>query len=460
VIKIVNFSQKPDWIEPWKFSQVQPSAGSGFVIEGNRIMTNAHVVSWSRQILVFRYQDPQPYRAEIEFIGHDCDLAVLKVEDPNFFEGIPALEIGTLPKVRSAVTTYGYPAGGQQISYTQGVISRIEVQDYSHVRNRSLLTVQTDAALNPGNSGGPAIQRGQVVGVSFQGDPNLENAGFFIPPEIIQHFLLDIEDGEYHGFPDSGLFIVSLHNPAFRNYLKLSNGLGARIDRISHLNTESCELVKENDVLLEIKGYPVGSDGLILYKNNRVQSSIIFDASQHGENVPMKISREGEIMDIELPVYVNHEDRISGNQYGNPPPYIIIGGIVFTELSSNYLKRTGRDIQDIPPGILYEIFYRNFQDANRAKIKPIIVSSKLNHPENIDFKVRHLSILTELNGTNIHSMADLQKAAQHPVDGYHRFKFLEQNIEALDAEVAEVINDEIMEEYNIPAASRLNANHD
>ena len=91
VIKIVNFSQKPDWIEPWKFSQVQPSAGSGFVIEGNRIMTNAHVVSWSRQILVFRYQDPQPYRAEIEFIGHDCDLAVLKVEDPNFFEVIPAL---------------------------------------------------------------------------------------------------------------------------------------------------------------------------------------------------------------------------------------------------------------------------------------------------------------------------------------------------------------------------------
>lgn len=460
VIKIVNFSQTPDWIEPWKFSQVKPSAGSGFVVAGNRIMTNAHVVSWSRQILVFRYQDPKPYRAEIEYIGHDCDLAVLKVEDPNFFVGIPALEIGTLPKVRSAVTTYGYPAGGQQISYTQGVISRIEVQDYSHIRNRSLLTVQTDAALNPGNSGGPAIQKGQVVGVSFQGDPNLENAGFFIPPEIIQHFLLDIKDGEYHGFPDSGLFIVSLHNSAFRDYLKLPNGLGARIDRIFNLNTESCDLVQENDVLLEIKGYPVGSDGLILYKDNRVQSSVIFDAAQHGEHVPMKISRAGEVMDIELPVYVNREDRISGNQYGNPPPYIIIGGIVFTELSSNYLKRTGRDIQSIPPDILYKLFYRNFQEAERAKIKPIILSSKLNHPENIDFKIRPLSILTELNGKSIHSMADLQAAAESPVDGYHRFTFSEQIIEALDADIADMINDEIMEEYNIPTASRLNTKQD
>jgi hypothetical protein len=57
-------------------------------------------------------------------------------------------------------------------------------------------------------------------------------------------------------------------------------------------------------------------------------------------------------------------------------------------------------------------------------------------------------------------MADLQNAAEHPIDGYHRFKFSKQNIEALDAKVADIINDEIMEEYKIPTASRLNANHD
>jgi S1-C subfamily serine protease len=113
VVKIINFSQAPNWQEPWKFMQVRPGAGSGFVIEGNRIMTNAHVVSWSRQILVFRYQDPKPYRAHIEYIGHDCDLAVLQVEDPAFFEGLDPLEIGELPLVRSSVTTYGYPCRRQ-----------------------------------------------------------------------------------------------------------------------------------------------------------------------------------------------------------------------------------------------------------------------------------------------------------------------------------------------------------
>ncbi|HKK19033.1 MAG TPA: trypsin-like peptidase domain-containing protein, partial [Opitutales bacterium] len=99
VIQITNYTQQPDWVEPWRFSPVSGGLGSGFVIEGQRIMTNAHVVSWSKQLIVYRFQDPQPYRATVEYIGHDCDLAVLKVEDPGFFEGIPALEIGDLPGV-------------------------------------------------------------------------------------------------------------------------------------------------------------------------------------------------------------------------------------------------------------------------------------------------------------------------------------------------------------------------
>ena len=167
VVQIINYTQRPNWIEPWRFSNVSGGLGSGFVIEGQRVMTNAHVVSWSKQIILHRYQDPKPYRARIEFIGHDCDLAVLKVDDPRFFEGIEPLPIGDLPSVRSSVLTYGYPAGGRQISYTRGVISRIEAQRYAHIANRSFLAVQTDAAINPGNSGGPAIQDGKVVGVSF-----------------------------------------------------------------------------------------------------------------------------------------------------------------------------------------------------------------------------------------------------------------------------------------------------
>ncbi|MGC9036528.1 MAG: trypsin-like peptidase domain-containing protein, partial [Verrucomicrobiia bacterium] len=123
VIQIINFSQQPVWDAPWRFDALRRSGGSGFVIKGKRIMSNAHVVSWAKQILVKRYQDPKLYTARVAYVGHDCDLALLEVDDQSFFEGLEPLEIGELPKVRSTVITYGYPAGGEQISYTRGVVS-------------------------------------------------------------------------------------------------------------------------------------------------------------------------------------------------------------------------------------------------------------------------------------------------------------------------------------------------
>src|SRR5262249_20652971 len=153
--------------------------------------------------------------------------------DPSFFDGLEELPLGDLPKVRSTVVTYGYPAGGEQISYTRGVVSRIEMQNFVHIGNRSFICVQTDAAINPGNSGGPVIQDDQVVGVAFQGMPGLENTGFFIPPPVIEHFLKDIEDGTYDGFPQAGIRLVALQNKAYRNFLKVQdNDIGARVDSL------------------------------------------------------------------------------------------------------------------------------------------------------------------------------------------------------------------------------------
>jgi S1-C subfamily serine protease len=462
VVQIINFSQQPDWVEPWRSTRVGQSTGSGFVIEGDRIMTNAHVVSWSKKILVRRHQDPKLYPAEIEYIGHDCDLAVLKVLDPAFYKGLQPLAIGTLPTVRSAVTTYGYPAGGQQISYTQGVISRIEVQRYAHIYNRSLLTVQTDAAINPGNSGGPALQGDLVVGVSFQGNPSLENAGFFIPPNIIRHFLKDIEDGSYEGFPDAGISTASFHNPAFRKALKLpDDSIGVRIDMLLQPFPETHALLRENDVVLEVEGYEVGSDSMIQYEGNRLHVAILFDAVQHGEPLNMVIWRDGKKLQIDLPVYKNNADRISGNQYDTLPPYLLVGGLVFTELSTNYCNSLGHDwLENFHTNVLHELLYRAFQDEAGARATPIVLSEILKHPSNIDFGVYTKSVLTKLNGQTINSMQDLLHALDASEDDYHRFEFLSGQVEALRRDDAEQANAQLLQAYQIPQAYRIEAQHD
>ena len=460
VVQITVFSQQPNWDAPWRFDAVRRAGGSGFVIrtpKGKRIMTNAHVISWDKEIVVHRYQDPRPYVASVEFVGYDCDLALVAVEDESFFQGMETLEFGDLPAVRSTVVTYGYPAGGEQISYTRGVVSRVEMQTYVHIGNRTLLGVQTDAAINPGNSGGPVIQDDRVVGVAFQGMQGLENTGFFIPRPVIDHFLKDIQDGKYDGFPQAGVRLVALQNPAYRRYLKLpENGLGARVDSLLPIPSTAAVL-KEEDVILQVGPYPLGSDGTILYKGNRLFGSLAFQEVQHGESVPLKVWRQGEEISLSLPVFYYEGDRTVGNQYGTLPRYFVYGGLVFVPLSLDYMRTLGRNWSDPVNGdLVYELYYRRYESPSTTRPEPIVLASILANPVNANFNNRGHALVHKVNDVRIDKLEDLIKAFERGTNSFHVLEFLpNHSLDCLDRAQAEQANPKILETYGIPQDRRL-----
>ncbi|MHC5086032.1 MAG: S1C family serine protease, partial [Planctomycetota bacterium] len=196
--------------------------GSGFVIEGNRILTNAHNVANQRYIEVKKQNLAKRYPAQVQYVGHDCDLALITVLDPDFFTDTLPLAFGPLPQINTEVKTYGFPMGGRQISITKGIVSRLETTVYTHSQSSQHLVVQTDAAINPGNSGGPVLQHGKVVGVAFQGLTSADNIGYMIPTTVISHFLTDIKDGSYDGFGKIGVSLFpGLHSPFYKEYLKI-----------------------------------------------------------------------------------------------------------------------------------------------------------------------------------------------------------------------------------------------
>jgi len=158
LVRITTTSQEPDYKVPWNSGSISGGVGAGFVVDGGRILTNAHVVSNARFIVVEKEDDPQRYPAIVQFVGHDCDLAVLHVLDKGFFQNTRPLGFGGIPAIESPVSVYGYPIGGERLSVTRGIISRIDFQTYTHSGIDSHLAVQLDAAINPGNSGGPVMQ--------------------------------------------------------------------------------------------------------------------------------------------------------------------------------------------------------------------------------------------------------------------------------------------------------------
>ncbi|KAJ0112015.1 hypothetical protein Patl1_01100 [Pistacia atlantica] len=122
------------------------------------------------KVKVKRRGDDTKYVAKVLARGVDCDIALLSVESEEFWKDAKPLQLGQLPRLQDPVTVVGYPLGGDTISVTKGVVSRIEVTSYAH-GSSDLLGIQIDAAINPGNSGGPAFNdQGECIGVAFQVD--------------------------------------------------------------------------------------------------------------------------------------------------------------------------------------------------------------------------------------------------------------------------------------------------
>jgi S1-C subfamily serine protease len=203
IVKIYTVHSRPDYWNPWSMRGPQQSSGSGCVIQGRKILSNAHVVSDQTFVQVRRNGEAKRWQAKVLEVSHDADLALLTVEDPAFFAGLPELPLGDLPAPQEEVLVYGFPMGGDTLSTTKGVMSRLEHQVYSH-SSCYLFAGQLDAAINPGNSGGPVMRDGRIVGVVMQGMTQADNIGYMVPVNIIRHFFDDLKDGRHDGFPQHG----------------------------------------------------------------------------------------------------------------------------------------------------------------------------------------------------------------------------------------------------------------
>ena len=334
VVRIESATQVPDYETPWNTGRFSGGTGTGFLIGKNQFLTNAHVVSNSQRLQLTVHGRPNKYPAKVEHIAHDCDLALLSVEDFTDFEGFPVFEFSEVPKLESQVRVIGYPVGGERLSVTRGVVSRIDFQPYSHSRADSHLVVQIDAAINPGNSGGPVIQGDKVVGVAFQGLRQADNTGYIIPTPVVKRFLKDIEDGKYDPYPELGISDFPLHNPAMRMALGLPNdGRGVLIKDVS--KASSCNgLIKPGDILMSLEGSAVDSAGQVKIDSGTVDLAEIVERKFVGDKVTMEVLRDGSLKKVEVTLKPLTQMQMYAIQYNKKPRYIVFAGLVFQPLDT------------------------------------------------------------------------------------------------------------------------------
>ncbi len=417
IVKIYTVYTEYDYDMPWQLMRQGRLSGSGCIIDGRRILTNAHVVANQTFIQVKRAGEAKKYTAKVETVSHECDLAVLRVDDDALFSGIQPLELGDLPRMGDKVAVYGFPTGGDELCITEGVVSRMEYQHYSH-SGAYLLAAQIDAAINPGSSGGPVVRDGKIVGVAFQSLRSGENIGYTVPTPRIRHFLKDSKDGKYDGIPSLAIEIQTMENSSLRSKYQMDPTQTGVLANYIPPGSPAENILRPGDVILSIDGKQIGNDGTIQFRENE---RTYFEQMVHdkliGDWVSCKILRGGKIMDLRLKMTVPIDSlRLAPKkQYDREPTFYVMGGLVFQPLTRNYLG-SWEKLREAPNHLVnYYLTGRRSRDRKELVVLSHVLGDEMTAGYE-DFKDR---IISGVNGKAISSVEDLLKTVESNEGRYH-----------------------------------------
>ncbi len=453
VFRLEVATQTPDYRTPWNAGGFSGGNGTGFLIGPNQILTNAHVVANSRRILVTMRNSSRKLPATISHVAHDCDLALISLDDPAPLEGLIHLPIGGMPELDSEVRAIGYPVGGDRLSVTRGIVSRIDFRSYSHSRADSHLIIQVDAAINPGNSGGPAIQGDKVIGVAFQGLTQADNTGYIIPTPVIKRFLTDIEDGQYDKYVDLGIATFPIFNPAMRKALQLPDeDRGVLVTNI--IEDGPCDgFIEKDDILLSIDGNAIDSAGNIKVDGETLVLHEIVERKFAGDTVKLEFIREQQTQATEITLKPLPGSPIFAAQYDERPQYVLYGGLVFQNLTLNSMS--AHRLSDVTTRYLTS----NYLNKAIFKERPeIIVLTRIESDAlTSNMGVFEGSILNTINGESVRDLQhtyELLYDVKQPEFTILEFENDDRPLVIPSANI-DAVNKRIMKTNNIPTTSYL-----
>ena len=427
VVKVFATMRRPDVSRPWSKAPPIEATGSGVVIEGKRILTNAHVVTYASQLQVQGHQAGDKMSASVVAVAPGIDLAVLKLDDESFFDKRPPLpRASELPQIKDAVLAYGYPMGGTSMSITRGIVSRIEFVPY--VLTTGGLRIQIDAALNPGNSGGPAISDNKMIGLAFSVLQNAENIGYIIPNEEIELFLKGLANGSYDGKPGMYDELQTLENPALRGFLKLDNSVKGMIVHRPDEDSRAYPL-QQWDVITRIADTSIDDEGMVSIRDNlRVSFRYLIQKKARDGTVPLTVVRAGQTRQIQMPV-PRHRPLLIDSLYGTYPSYFILGPVVFERASMEALQLVRSHSQAVVGSPLLSRL-GDRPDPEREELV-IIPAPLFPHALSKGYSDPTGSVVRSINGTPVKSLAHLVALLRDLKDEYVTVDFDNRASEAL-----------------------------
>ncbi len=336
VVKVIATQGQLNLANPWHRSEGVEVTGSGIWLGDRRILTNAHCVERNIQVSIQTIDSNDRIPATVKLIAHAIDLAVLEIENDEPFRKAQSPEMVTeLPKLRTTVRVYGFPEGGDSLSVTEGIISRIEYTAYYY--NEAGLRMQIDAAVNRGNSGGPVLSDGKLIGLTFAKMTAADNIGYVIPAEEIAAVLKDGEDSSI-----DGKYLMAADGQRFENAsLRRQIGVPKEVTGVL-INSITSKLenypLRLDDVLTHIEDQALDNSGQASLSDEvRVAASYFINKFAKDGRVSVKVWRKGAAETIEIPLE-RYPVGVQRFLKGRDLDWFMIGPFVLGEATADYFQ--------------------------------------------------------------------------------------------------------------------------
>jgi hypothetical protein len=306
----------------------------------------------------------------------------------------------------------------------------------------------------------PLVKNNKLAGLLLRYDARTQLLDA-IPAPIITHFLKDAAGGHYKGFPSGGFSYFPTRDPQLRKYAGQTGKIGGvYVTSVDPDSPAEKGGLQPGDIITSIKNNDLDQNGNYvdpLY--GKIEFTNLLTAHVFaGDTVPFQIQREGKPMQLQLTLaHRPSQDYVIPPYFlDQAPPYYVLGGMIFLELSRQYLKEWGGNWQkEAPPRFVYLDRFQSelFPEGNR---RIVIVSQVLPSPTTIGYDDLAFLTVKNINGKEIKSLTDVVEAVKQPQEGYIKIE-TEEDPKQLELDAAQVQDETpgLQENYGIPALERL-----
>jgi S1-C subfamily serine protease len=460
LVRVNVTGQSYDYFRPWQKKAPFSKRALGAVLSKGRVLVTADLVANQNYVELERAETGEKTAARVQVIDYEANLALLEPTQKTFLDGITPLEITADTVVGDRLAAWQLEPTGALLA-TEGLVTTVQMTQYP-IDVGEFLTYRISIPMQYRENSYtvPLVKNNKLAGLLLRYDSRSQLLDA-IPAPIITHFLKEADSQNYRGFPNAGFSFFPTRDPELREFAgEKGKGGGVYVTNVEPKTPAMKAGLQVGDIVTAVADREIDQNGNYLDPlYGKIEFTNLLTAhANSGDVIPFRVERNGK--PIQLNVTLEHRDAKDyvspPYNFDQPPRYYVLGGLIFQELSRQYLKEWGPTWERSAPQRL--VYFDRFQselfpDGNR---RVVILSQVLPADSTIGYDDLAYLTVTKVDGKEIKSLDDLAQAVKEPIDGFIKIETEEDPKQiALDAAQVAAEAPNLQENYGISSLQRL-----